>query len=338
MRKRRSGALQQILDRARGQVQPAAAVGVVDLRDPAARDRDPQVARDREHGRRVLLGIEPDQHQRVRPRVAAALAVAPVRADQQQRLRLARRRRRDRPAPEGLRVPLVAQHARDMVHLHEPDADGRAGHREHDDRARDGEPEPHARGRAEPRVGSRIHRHEASGACGADARLKSGSHPEFVDSGHPRDLGTRADAAQGLLARHSASHCSAGRGARSPAHADTESIIGFVREELGGVSRQAVYDVLRALTAAGLLRRIQPRGSVARYEARVRRQPSPRGVPLVRRRRRRQLRRWRRTLLDRIRRPRLRGRRGRGHLLGRLPRMHEKGSPCLTSPTPKLER
>ena len=52
-------------------------------------------------------------------------------------------------------------------------------------------------------------------------------------------------------------------------HADTESIIGFVREELGGVSRQAVYDVLHALTDAGLLRRIQPRGSVARYEARV---------------------------------------------------------------------
>ena len=52
-------------------------------------------------------------------------------------------------------------------------------------------------------------------------------------------------------------------------HADTESIIGVVRGELGGVSRQAVYDVLRALTDAGLLRRIQPRGSVARYEARV---------------------------------------------------------------------
>ena len=52
-------------------------------------------------------------------------------------------------------------------------------------------------------------------------------------------------------------------------HADTDSIIGFARAELGGVSRQAVYDVLRALTDAGLLRRIQPRGSVARYEARV---------------------------------------------------------------------
>jgi Fur family ferric uptake transcriptional regulator len=52
-------------------------------------------------------------------------------------------------------------------------------------------------------------------------------------------------------------------------HADTYSIIGHVREQLGGVSQQAVYDVLNALTDAKLLRRIQPRGSVARYEARV---------------------------------------------------------------------
>jgi Fur family ferric uptake transcriptional regulator len=52
-------------------------------------------------------------------------------------------------------------------------------------------------------------------------------------------------------------------------HADTEAIIGVVRENLGAVSHQAVYDVLRALTAAGLVRRIEPPGSVARYEARV---------------------------------------------------------------------
>lgn len=50
-------------------------------------------------------------------------------------------------------------------------------------------------------------------------------------------------------------------------HADTDSIIGVVREHLGGVSHQAVYDVLRALTAAGMVRRFQPMGSVARYEA-----------------------------------------------------------------------
>ena len=52
-------------------------------------------------------------------------------------------------------------------------------------------------------------------------------------------------------------------------HADTDSIFGAVRTELPKVSHQAVYDVLRALTAAGLVRRIQPSGSVARYESRV---------------------------------------------------------------------
>ena len=52
-------------------------------------------------------------------------------------------------------------------------------------------------------------------------------------------------------------------------HADTDSVIGAVRTELPAVSHQAVYDVLRALTAAGLVRRIQPSGSVARYETRL---------------------------------------------------------------------
>ena len=52
-------------------------------------------------------------------------------------------------------------------------------------------------------------------------------------------------------------------------HADTNSIIGRVREHLGGVSHQAVYDVLRALTDTGLVRCIHPPGSVARYESRV---------------------------------------------------------------------
>jgi Fur family ferric uptake transcriptional regulator len=56
---------------------------------------------------------------------------------------------------------------------------------------------------------------------------------------------------------------------REHPHADTFSIIHLVRSELGAVSQQAVYDVLQALTDAGLLRRIQPLGSVARYESRV---------------------------------------------------------------------
>ncbi len=52
-------------------------------------------------------------------------------------------------------------------------------------------------------------------------------------------------------------------------HADTDSITSVVRAHLGDVSHQAVYDVLKALTVAGLVRRIQPSGSVARYESRV---------------------------------------------------------------------
>jgi len=52
-------------------------------------------------------------------------------------------------------------------------------------------------------------------------------------------------------------------------HADTDSLIRAVRGTLPGVSHQAVYDSLRTLTEAGLVRKIQPAGSVARYEARV---------------------------------------------------------------------
>ena len=52
-------------------------------------------------------------------------------------------------------------------------------------------------------------------------------------------------------------------------HADTETLIGAVRRDSAEVSHQAVYDVLRVLTDVGLVRRFQPEGSVARYEARV---------------------------------------------------------------------
>ncbi len=52
-------------------------------------------------------------------------------------------------------------------------------------------------------------------------------------------------------------------------HADTDQIIGAARLGLGEVSHQAVYDVLRVLTTAGLVRRIEPAGSVARYESRI---------------------------------------------------------------------
>ncbi|MEU8247212.1 Fur family transcriptional regulator [Nonomuraea sp. NPDC048916] len=52
-------------------------------------------------------------------------------------------------------------------------------------------------------------------------------------------------------------------------HADTDTIAKAVRRELGSVSTQAIYDVLRALTDAGLARRIEPAGSPARFETRV---------------------------------------------------------------------
>jgi Fe2+ or Zn2+ uptake regulation protein len=56
---------------------------------------------------------------------------------------------------------------------------------------------------------------------------------------------------------------------RDHPHADTDTIFSTVRQGLPDVSRQAVYDVLNALTAVGLVRRIQPSGLVARYESRV---------------------------------------------------------------------
>ncbi len=52
-------------------------------------------------------------------------------------------------------------------------------------------------------------------------------------------------------------------------HLDTDALIGAARARLDTVSHQAVYDVLRVLADRGLVRRIQPQGSVARYEARV---------------------------------------------------------------------
>ncbi|WP_144122539.1 Fur family transcriptional regulator [Catellatospora sichuanensis] len=52
-------------------------------------------------------------------------------------------------------------------------------------------------------------------------------------------------------------------------HVDTETVTALVRAEHPMVSHQTVYDVLRALTEAGLVRRIQPAGAIARYESRV---------------------------------------------------------------------
>jgi Fur family transcriptional regulator, stress-responsive regulator len=52
-------------------------------------------------------------------------------------------------------------------------------------------------------------------------------------------------------------------------HSTTDDIDKAVRTEIGAISRQAVYDALSILTDKGLIRRIQPAGSPARYEDRV---------------------------------------------------------------------
>jgi Fur family transcriptional regulator, stress-responsive regulator len=52
-------------------------------------------------------------------------------------------------------------------------------------------------------------------------------------------------------------------------HPDVEAIAAEARAKLGSVSVQAVYDSLHTLAGAGLLRRIEPAGSPARYETRV---------------------------------------------------------------------
>lgn len=53
---------------------------------------------------------------------------------------------------------------------------------------------------------------------------------------------------------------------RRDPHSDALGVLNRVRRTLPGVSHQAVYDCLTALSGAGLLRRIEPAGSPARYE------------------------------------------------------------------------
>ena len=76
-----------------------------------------------------------------------------------------------------------------------------------------------------------------------------------------------------LLRRHgmhvTAQRLAVLRAATDRPHSTADDIDKVVRAELGAISRQAVYDALGALTDKGLLRRIQPAGSPARYEDRV---------------------------------------------------------------------
>ncbi|HEX6469432.1 MAG TPA: Fur family transcriptional regulator [Streptosporangiaceae bacterium] len=56
---------------------------------------------------------------------------------------------------------------------------------------------------------------------------------------------------------------------RTGNHLVVEAIAAGVRERVGHVSTQAVYEALNALTEAGVIRRIEPAGSPARFEGRI---------------------------------------------------------------------
>ena len=78
---------------------------------------------------------------------------------------------------------------------------------------------------------------------------------------------------EALLRRHgmqvTAQRLAVLRAVSNRPHGTADDIDKVVRAEIGAISRQAVYDALGALTDKGLLRRIQPAGSPARYEGRV---------------------------------------------------------------------
>jgi Fur family transcriptional regulator, stress-responsive regulator len=77
----------------------------------------------------------------------------------------------------------------------------------------------------------------------------------------------------GLLRRHglqvTAQRLAVLRAVSDGPHSTADDIYTVVRGEIGAISRQAVYDALAALTDKGLVRRIQPAGSPARFENRV---------------------------------------------------------------------
>jgi Fe2+ or Zn2+ uptake regulation protein len=86
-------------------------------------------------------------------------------------------------------------------------------------------------------------------------------------------VGRGASAIADLLRQHgvqvTAQRLAVLRAVASRPHGTAEEIAVLVRDEIGAVSRQGVYDALGTLAGKGLVRRIQPAGSPARYEDRV---------------------------------------------------------------------
>src|SRR5579862_8293987 len=80
---------------------------------------------------------------------------------------------------------------------------------------------------------------------------------------------TTADELRGAGLRVTAARVALLQTVREGDHLDVESITSGVRARIGHVSRQAVYEALHALTAAGRVRRSEPGGGPARFEGRV---------------------------------------------------------------------
>ncbi|MFM9446727.1 Fur family transcriptional regulator [Streptomyces acidiscabies] len=80
---------------------------------------------------------------------------------------------------------------------------------------------------------------------------------------------TPAEELRGVGLRVTAARVALLDAVRAGDHLGVEAIAAGVRERVGHVSVQAVYEALHALTAAGLIRRIEPAGSPARFEGRV---------------------------------------------------------------------
>ncbi|MER6084613.1 Fur family transcriptional regulator [Streptomyces sp. NPDC001833] len=80
---------------------------------------------------------------------------------------------------------------------------------------------------------------------------------------------TTADELRGAGLRVTAARVALLETVRHGDHLDVEAIASGVRERVGHISLQAVYDALHALTTARLIRRIEPAGSPARFEGRV---------------------------------------------------------------------
>jgi len=80
---------------------------------------------------------------------------------------------------------------------------------------------------------------------------------------------TAAEELRGVGLRVTAARVALLETVRRGDHLDVEAVAAGVRARVGHISVQAVYEALHALTAAGLIRRIEPAGSPARFEGRV---------------------------------------------------------------------